>query len=98
MKYTVEVSPLVMTAIRTQALRIADDKPIAAERWLRRILRAVEKLESMPRRHPISESISDSLGLEVRRLIVGRYKLFFHVNDRARLVRVVLFRHGSQRQ
>ncbi|GMU80659.1 MAG: hypothetical protein AMXMBFR47_05300 [Planctomycetota bacterium] len=97
MKYSVEVSPVVMRAIRAQAFHIAQDKPIAAERWLGRVLRAIDGLESMPRRHAISHLLSDSLGVEIRNLIIDRYKLFFLIDDRKRVVRIVLFRHGSQR-
>jgi plasmid stabilization system protein ParE len=80
-----------------QALFIAADKPAAAEKWLTALHEQIEALESMPRRHPIAHDLSESLGFEVHRLIVGEYLLFFRVDDTAELVDVLRFRHAAQR-
>lgn len=97
MKFTVEVSPIVIAALQRQARVIAADKPAAAERWLRQIQRSIASLESLPRRHGLAESLSHLLGMEIRKLIVGNYVLYFRVDEVRSLIRIVRFRHGAQK-
>lgn len=97
MKYRVEVARNAKNAIFVQARFIAEDKPQAAEGWLNRVFDSMDTLESMPRRHPLAAKLSEELGLEVRRLVIGDYLLFFCVHDEAGVVEVLRFRHGAQR-
>lgn len=97
MKFTVRIAAEAEQAILEQAQFIAVDKPQAAENWLQEIYDEIDKLESMPRRHPASLELSTALGCDIRRLIVGEYLLFFRVDDEQQTVDVLRFRHGAQR-
>jgi len=96
MKYEVRVVESAERAILEQALFIAADKRLAAEKWLGGIWEAIDDLETMPRRHPLAEALSRDLGVETRRLIFGNYVMHFSVDDASGVVEVLQFRHGRE--
>ncbi|HYO26603.1 MAG TPA: type II toxin-antitoxin system RelE/ParE family toxin [Lacipirellulaceae bacterium] len=96
MRYRVEVVPEAEAAIAASVRYIAVDcrSPINAERWLQKLLHAIETLENSPRRCPLAPE--DSLvSYEVRMRVIGGYLLLFTIDDSAGKVHVMHFRHGS---
>lgn len=74
---------------------IERESPLNAERWWRRALAEIMALERMPNRHPFA-SENDHRPYEIRALVVDNCIFLFHVDEMARIVRVIGFRHGSQ--
>lgn len=78
-----------LTAIRGY---IAQDSPQAAESLPMRLLREAARLEDFPRMGGIVPEFGEA---DVREIIVGSYRVIYHVT--ATHVRVVAVRHGSRR-
>lgn len=68
-------------AMLEQAQFIAADKPTAASAWPERIWDAIETLEHFPARHAVSRPESDALGVEIRKLAVGNYLIFYRIDE-----------------
>jgi hypothetical protein len=62
---------------------------------LRQVWDAVDGLETMPNRHNLAEEDA-FVPYEVRRVIVGNYFLLFTIDEPARAVWVIGFRHGGR--
>jgi plasmid stabilization system protein ParE len=98
MKFRVEVTDDARDAIRDSVRYIAVERksPLNAERWLARIWHAVDSLERFPHRCPLAPE-SRALPYEVRAKKVGSHMQLFHVDDDAKVVNIVGFRHGRRR-
>jgi plasmid stabilization system protein ParE len=64
--------------------------------WLDSILSAMRSLSEHPQRFPVYTTPDDQMLFPVRRMNVGDYAVFFHVNESAGTVTVLEFRHGRQ--
>lgn len=97
MKYRVETTDVARDLIREQARYIAVDRqaPLNAARWLEQVWDAVDGLEQMPARCPLAEE-DGTKPYEVRRALVGDYVLLFTIDERARTVWIIGFRHGGR--
>lgn len=97
MIYRVEIMPVAQAAIDRYIDYIINElgSPLTAERHLRRIYAAIDKLEVFP--HAAGRAPEDGhRDYLVRFRMVGRCVVLFNVDDRQRTVRVIGFRHGSQ--
>ncbi len=97
MKYGVVIAAQAEQEIGEQTEYIARDKPLAAKNWLVKLYAAIEELEAFPRRHPVAEELSATLGFELRRMVVGNYLIFYRVDEARGVVEVLRFRHGARR-
>lgn len=95
-KYLVRIAAAAEQSLQVHARFIAVDKPEAAEKWFKRILLAISKLERMPRQHPPVKRLSAQLGVEVRRLVMGSYVAYFTINEDLRVIEIIAFRHGAR--
>jgi mRNA-degrading endonuclease RelE of RelBE toxin-antitoxin system len=97
MKYTVEVTKTAFELIQDQARYIAADchAPLNASRWLEQIWDVVDGLESLPERHNFAPE-NDYKTYEVRRVLAGEYLILFTIDEPAKKVWVIGFRHGSR--
>ncbi len=68
------------------------------ERWFGDLYDKLEGLYHWPLRFPISPEQTEDMGYEVRRLNYGDYQVFYRVDEDARLVEVIHFRHGSRQK
>lgn len=73
---------------------IASRDPVAAARWVDSILAGLRQLTDLPRGHPTA-SDGKGLGVELRHLTIGFYRLIFLV--RGHDVFVLHIRHGNRR-
>lgn len=64
--------------------------------WLLGLLEQVDRLDEMPRRFPVAETVSMAKGYEVHRLNFGVHAVYYRVHDDRRVVEVIGFRHGRQ--
>jgi toxin ParE1/3/4 len=97
MKYTVEITDGAECAISAAVKYIAVEckAPLNASRWVEKVWDVIEGLEHLPKRHNLADE-SAFKPYEVRRALVGNYLILFTVDDRAKIVRVIGFRHGSR--
>jgi len=97
MSYAVEITEAALNAIEEQARYIAIDcaSPLNSEGWLARVFDAVDGLSTMPTRHGLAVE-DEYLPYEVRRVLVGNHHLLFAIDEQAKTVWVIGFRHGSR--
>lgn len=97
MKYRVELTAAALVDIEAAYRWYFERSPEAAERWRRRLLRAVARLESNPRRCAVAPE-STMVNVEIRELIFGRrtgvYRVFFTIQ--ADVVYIVHVRHAAR--
>jgi plasmid stabilization system protein ParE len=79
-KYRVEVTSTATAEIEQIHQWLANQAPLAAERWQQKLLAAVETLEQFPARCPVAPETQDLVPL-VRNLLIGRrpniYRILF---------------------
>ena len=97
MKYAVEITDTAFELIRAQARYIAVDcqAPLNAARWLEQVWDVIDGLEQLPTRHNLAAEDAFK-SYEVRRALVGDYLILFTVDESARRVWVIGFRHGAR--
>lgn len=84
-------SPLALDRISEVAGYIAQDKPSAAEKWVKAIFSKVEQLEVSPERGRVVPEIGNS---QFRELIYGNYRIIYRIEkDR---ISILTLRHGKQ--
>lgn len=63
--------------------------------WMERVYARIQTLKYHPKRHACAEE-NRHRDYEIRRLIIGNYLALYTVDDEARSVRVIGFRHASR--
>ena len=98
MTYRVLMSPEVLDAIDRHLfyLRHEGTPPDRMDAWLGGLLASIDSLYLMPRRFPVAEALVGAKSYQVRRVNYGDYALFYRIDEEARLVEVIAFRHGRQ--
>jgi plasmid stabilization system protein ParE len=84
-------SPLALDRVSEIAGYIAQDKPSAAEKWVKAIFSKVEQLEVSPEIGRIVPEIGNS---QFRELIYYNYRLIYRI-EKIR-ISIVTVRHGRQ--
>ncbi len=97
MKYRVELSQFARDAIHEYVRFIAVERqsPLSAERWLQKVWQAVDSLETFPLRCPLAPE-HEHRHYEIRMRVVGDYLLLYTVDEPAKTVHVIGFRHGHR--
>lgn len=73
---------------------IAREHPLNADRFLLKLIKVIDGLATMPRRHPRAPE-SVSTGGDVRHAIHGSYRVVFEVVDNRVIIHTV--RHAARR-
>ncbi|MDD2603911.1 MAG: type II toxin-antitoxin system RelE/ParE family toxin [Desulfobacteraceae bacterium] len=84
-------SPLAVERASEVVDYIAQDKPSAADNWIRTIFSKVEQLRSNPEIGRIVPEINER---QIRELIYGNYRIIYHVE--AKQISILTIRHGKQ--
>lgn len=84
-------SPLALDRVSEIAGYIAQDKPSAAEKWVKDIFSKVEQLEVSPERGRIVPEIGNS---QFRELIHYNYRIIYRI-EKIR-ISILTVRHGRQ--
>jgi plasmid stabilization system protein ParE len=84
-------SPLALDRISEIAGYIAQDKPSAAEKWIKTIFSKVEQLEVSPELGRIVPEIGNS---QFRELIYGNYRIIYRIEKNQ--ISILTIRHGKQ--
>lgn len=84
-------SPLAFTQAEEISGYIAEDNPIAAEKWLMGLFDEVERLADYPEsgRH-----VPEIRRPEIRELVYGEYRIIYRI--RAATVAILTVRHGRR--
>ena len=67
------------------------------EDWTTRLMEKIESLYDWPLRYPVAEVESTARGVEVRKMSFGNYLVTYRVDETAKTVEVLSFRHGARR-
>ena len=84
-------SPLAVDRVSEIAAYIAQDKPSAAEQWVKTVFSKVEHLKSSPEIGRIVPEIENS---KFRELIHGNYRIIYRIE--LKQLSVLTVRHGKQ--
>jgi len=95
-KYRVEVTARAEADIEEAYAWYAERSPESAARWDGELSRAINTLERFPERCPVAFLESEAVGLDIRRLVVGRYNAFLHVDGGT--VYILTVRHGARKR
>ena len=97
MRYRVILCPDALQAIDEYVRYIAEDQhaPLNAMRWLRKALDAVDSLEHLPHRCPYAPE-NECRDYVIRVQIVDSCLFLYTVDDDAKAVHIIGFRHGSR--
>jgi len=97
MIYRVTISDETLAGVEEFLNYITEQQgsPLSAERWWDKALKKIFSLDRMPHRCPYAPE-NEFEELTIRMLIVDRCLFLFTVDEEARAVRILKFRHGSQ--
>lgn len=84
-------SPLAIERVSEIARYIANDNPIAADKWINAIFKTVEKLEIFPESGRYVQEIHRK---DIREVIYGNYRIIYKVSPDE--VSILTVRHGKQ--
>jgi len=87
----VQWSPLAIERVAEIAAYIAEDNPVAAEKWVREIFARVGQLTEFPqsRRH-----LPETMRQDIRELTWGNYRIIYRLEECQ--VSILTVRHGRQ--
>ena len=101
MAYRVELAKNAEAELEELFLWVVERAPRQGAAWFNRLERAVLALEQLPRRYRIAPESFDP-NQPVRVLNYGRsphvYRVFFTIDERAKLVRVLHIRRGTRQR
>ena len=95
MKYRVLILPDAEAELEDAYRFILEDSPSRAKRWREALLQKAKSLKSFPERCAVAPE-SDVLGVEVRHLVIGNYRVLFVIRTEA--VTVLHIRHAARRR
>ena len=84
-------SPLAVERISEIVDYIAQDKPLAADKWIHTVFSKIEQLQSNPEIGRIVPEINDR---QFRVLIYGNYRIIHHIETKQ--ISMLTIRHGKQ--
>lgn len=93
MSYKIQIPPKIQDKIKTQALLIAEDKPLAALQWYDHVYEKIHSLGELPHRCPlVPENVH--FDFELRHLLIGNHRILFYVEEKT--VVILDFKGGRQ--
>jgi len=91
-KYRVDIKPTAEADLVKRYQEIGEDSPQNALNWYLNIIDAIEKLDELAERCPFApEDLEIDLG--IRHLIIGEYRVLYHIVDE--VVEVLHIRHRA---
>ncbi|MBU1170619.1 MAG: type II toxin-antitoxin system RelE/ParE family toxin [Proteobacteria bacterium] len=84
-------SPLAVDRVSEIAAYIAQDKPAAAEHWVKTIFANVEHLKFSPE---IGRTVPEINNRKFRELIYGNYRIIYRIEPEK--ISILTVRHGKQ--
>ena len=87
----IEWSPLAIERVTDIALYIAEDKPMASDKWVVSIFKTVEKLAAFSK---LGRVVPEFGRDEIRELLHGNYRIIYQINSS--VIEILTVRHCSQ--
>ena len=84
-------SPLAVDRVSEIAGYIAQDKPSAAEKWIKTVFSKVEQLKSSPE---IGRAVPEIRNNQFREIIYDNYRIIYRIETEQ--VSILTIRHGKQ--
>ena len=84
-------SPLAIDRASEISDYIAQDKPTAAEKWIKTVFSKVEQLKSSPE---IGRIVPEIRNNQFRELIYGNYRIIYRIEQEK--ISILTIRHGKQ--
>jgi toxin ParE1/3/4 len=84
-------SPLAVERAAEIVDYIAQDKPLAADKWIHKVFSKVEQLRSNPEIGRIVPEINER---QFREMIYGNYRIIYYIGTKQ--VSILTIRHGKQ--
>jgi toxin ParE1/3/4 len=84
-------SPLAIDRASEIAEYIAQDKPLAANKWINTVFSKVEQLQSSPE---IGRVVPEIKNDQFRELIYGNYRIIYRIEKKQ--ISILTIRHGRQ--
>jgi plasmid stabilization system protein ParE len=84
-------SPLAVDRVAEIAGYIAQDKPAAAEKWIKTVFSKVAQLKTAP---VIGRIVPEIANDQFRELIYGNYRIIYRIE--AQHIAILTIRHGKQ--
>ena len=84
-------SPLAVDRASEIAGYIAQDKPSAAEKWIKTVFSKVEQLKSSPE---IGRAVPEIGNNQFREIIYGNYRIIYRIETEQ--ISILTIRHGKQ--
>jgi plasmid stabilization system protein ParE len=84
-------SPLAVNRASEIAGYIAQDKPSAAEKWIKTVFSKVEQLKSSPE---IGRAVPEIRNNQFREIIYGNYRIIYRIETEQ--ISILTIRHGKQ--
>lgn len=96
-RYQVIVSPRTHQQILSYAQHIAEasGSVTTAERWVDKMYETIARLDYFPHRYGLAEEDAHRDNV-IHRQIIGNYLALYSIDDDARVVSVIGFRHGKR--
>jgi len=77
---------------------IARRSPLRAIEWVDHVIERMRSLVELPHAHAVDEIDSTRANCQVRRFSIGNYAVTYRVDDAAKVVHVIAFRHAARRR
>lgn len=84
-------SPLAVDRVSEIAGYIAQDKPAAAEKWVRALFSKIEQLQASPE---IGRKVPEIENSQYRERIYGNYRIIYRIEPKQQSIQTI--RHGKQ--
>lgn len=102
MSYRVVYTRTVTQQIDDQINFFLHDRHVSSAvvaEWLTGLYDAIDTLYHSPKRYGVVDRLSEAMGFPVHRMPYGRdgsYLIYYRVDDTARIVEVLRFKHAAQ--
>jgi toxin ParE1/3/4 len=95
MDFQVKISPVALRELAEITEYISVDDPMAVAAFVESLLSAAASLHRFPNRHGKVRRKSQR-GLTYRKAALESYLIYYHVNDKSRVVTVLHFWHSAR--
>lgn len=100
MTYRIELTERFIADLDAHLSYLQREKVSAytTNRWFAKLYEKVLSLDDIPKRYPVDRVFTEVTGVVTRKMNFGDYLVFYQVDDGARQVNVLAFRHGATRR
>jgi len=100
MPYRVIYSPSFKDDVREHIRYLIDEKVAIStlNNWFNLLYDKIDDLAQYPKQYPVDPVQTEETKVETRKLNIGKYLVFYQIDDQHEQVNVMAFIHGSLRK